>query len=473
MNGVRAAWLLPVRGVNRFTPRGTQLPILRPFRALRYDPETVPDLAAVVSPPYDVISPEEQRRLLDRHPRNVVRLDLPPEEPGDAPDDRYRRAARTFAQWRSDGTLRKDPRPAVYVYEQRYRVPGSAVERVGRGFFARLRLEPFGPGSGVLPHERTLSGPKEDRYRLLRATGANFSPIVGLFDDPSGRAAALLADLASAPPDLEVSDDDGVLHRLWIVPARREGEAEAEGAPAADRATELLDLAGAGPITIADGHHRYETALRYRDERRMTRTCEEDPAFDYVLALLLEARHHPPTVLPTHRVVVGLGEDGVARLLAGLEELFVVDVVEPVELVERFEAGGAGPGGAGRFGLATRRGSAILEARRDAFEPLLPRGGDALRRLDVILLGVVLEQLCGLDAAAIAAGGRLVYTKSATEAVELVRRGTGGADAAFLLEPTPVADIIAVARDGDVMPQKSTYFYPKPLTGLVLNPLEW
>lgn len=449
------------------------MPILRPFRALRYDPDAVGDLAAVVSPPYDVISPEEQRRLLERHPRNVVRLDLPPEEPGDAPDDRYRRAARTFAQWRSDGTLRKDPRPAVYVYEQRYRVPGSDVERTGRGFFARLRLEPFGPGSGVLPHERTLSGPKEDRYRLLRATGANFSPIVGLFDDADGRAAILLAEFVAAPPEIEVRDDDGVLHRLWIVPTPTAGADGDGGDGPADRAGELLTLAAAGPITIADGHHRYETALRYRDERRMTRTCEEDPAFDYVLALLLEARHSPPTVLPTHRVVVGLGDVGLERLLTGLGEFFTVRPVEPAELVGHFGGGRLEPGGVGRFGLATRGRSAILEARRDAFEPFLPRGGDALRRLDVTLLGVVLERLCGLDPAAVAAGGRLVYTKSASEAIDLVEGAVGGADAAFLLEPTPVADIIAVARDGDVMPQKSTYFYPKPLTGLVLNPLEW
>lgn len=449
------------------------MPILRPFRALRYDPDAVGDLAAVVSPPYDVISPEEQRRLLERHPRNVVRLDLPPEEPGDAPDDRYRRAARTFAQWRSDGTLRKDPRPAVYVYEQRYRVPGSDVERTGRGFFARLRLEPFGPGSGVLPHERTLSGPKEDRYRLLRATGANFSPIVGLFDDADGRAAILLAEFVAAPPEIEVRDDDGVLHRLWIVPTPTAGADGDGGAGPADRAGELLALAAAGPITIADGHHRYETALRYRDERRMTRTCEEDPAFDYVLVLLLEARHSPPTVLPTHRVVVGLGDVGLERLLTGLGEFFTVRPVEPAELVGHFGGGRLEPGGVGRFGLATRGRRAILEARRDAFEPFLPRGGDALRRLDVTLLGVVLERLCGLDPAAVAAGGRLVYTKSASEAIDLVEGAVGGADAAFLLEPTPVADIIAVARDGDVMPQKSTYFYPKPLTGLVLNPLEW
>ncbi|HLO36647.1 MAG TPA: DUF1015 domain-containing protein, partial [Candidatus Deferrimicrobium sp.] len=151
------------------------MPQIRPFRALRYAPETVGDLAAVVAPPYDVLTAADHARLLARHPKNVVRLDAPVDEPGDAEDDRYRRAARTLAAWRSDGTFHKDPRPAIYVHEQTYLVPGTDVERTQRGFFARLRLEPLVPGSGVLPHERTLASPREDRYRLLRATGVNTS----------------------------------------------------------------------------------------------------------------------------------------------------------------------------------------------------------------------------------------------------------------------------------------------------------
>src|ERR671925_2329086 len=154
------------------------VPEIRPFRA-----DEVDDLAAVISPPYDVIGPDEQRELLARDPRNVVRLDLPATEPGDDPEERYRRAARTLAAWRSDGTLHKDPRPSLYVYEQTYRLPGGAEERSQRGFFGRVRLEPFGPGSGVLPHERTLAAPREDRYRLLRATGVNTSPVVALYAD--------------------------------------------------------------------------------------------------------------------------------------------------------------------------------------------------------------------------------------------------------------------------------------------------
>ena len=242
------------------------MPQIRPFRALRFDPSVVGELTDVVAPPYDVINQERRAELVARHPANVVRLDLPAEEAGDETDERYRRAARTLAAWRSDGTFRKDAHPSIYVYEQIYCVPGTATERTQRGFFGRLRLEAFGPSSGVLPHERTMTGPKEDRYKLLRATGVNTSPVVGLFEDASGATGRRLEGVATGSAEIDVTDDDGVRHRLWSVPADGEG-------PQAELAAALIAAASAGPVTIADGHHRYETALRYRDERRMTRSC--------------------------------------------------------------------------------------------------------------------------------------------------------------------------------------------------------
>ena len=440
------------------------MPDLRPFRALRYEPSRVGDLAAVVAPPYDVIDPVTRARLVARHPANVVRLELPVEEPGDGSDDRYRRAAKTLATWRSDGTLRKDPQPSIYVYEQRYRVPDTDSERVQRGFFARLRLEAFGPGAGVLPHERTLSGPKEDRYKLLRATGVNTSPVVALFDDPSGSTDERLGAVVAGPPDVDLTAD-GVCHRMWALPASGDG-------PASTVAGALLEAAGAGPVTIADGHHRYETALRYRDERRMTRSCDEDPAFDYVLVLMLEASRQALTVLPTHRLIRGIGPEGVAALVAQAPALFeFVPVTASDALRAEMAAGREAAGGRGRFGLWTRDGGALLTARRDAFGPLLTSGGEAVRSLDVTLLAVALERLAGIDAGAVA-DGAIDYTKSAAEAIAAVDAGSD-VDVAFLLEPTPVAAVESVAREGDVMPQKSTYFYPKALTGLVINPHEW
>jgi uncharacterized protein (DUF1015 family) len=438
------------------------VPDIRPFRALRFDPSSVGDLGLVVAPPYDVIDPEERRRLVARHPANVVRLDLPADEVGDAPDDRYRRAARTLAGWRSDGTLRKDPHPSLYVYEQTYRVPGTDVERTQRGFFARLRLEPYGTDGGVLPHERTLSAPKEDRYKLLRATGVNTSPVVGLYDDAERSVSGLLGEVTARAAGVDLTDEDGVRHRLWAITADGTGrDGEIAGG--------LMAAAARGPVTIADGHHRYETALRYRDERRMTRSCEEDPAFDYLLMLFLEATE-PLTVLPTHRIVRAAGQ-AASGLLERVGELFDVEPISSAdELVAEARARALESGGKGRFGLWTRDGGARLTARRAALRPELPPGGDALRHLDVTVLGAALERLVGLDAEAVASGA-VGYTKSADEAVAAVE--TGDADAAFLLEPTPVASIEAVARDGDVMPQKSTYFYPKALTGLVINPHEW
>jgi len=438
------------------------VPAIRPFRALRYSPEVIPDLGAVVAPPYDVIDAPLRRRLAARDPRNVVRLDLPVEEPGDPPDERYRRAARLLSAWRGDGTLHRDPHASLYPYEQLYTVPGTDRRIVRRGVFARVGLEPLGPEGGVRAHERTLSGPKEDRYKLLRATGVNTSPVVGLHEDASGSVPRLLERATAAAPVAAVTDDDGVEHRLWAMPA---GEDELGAATA-----ELCARIGGAPITIADGHHRYETALRYAAERRTGYSGEDEPAWSQILMLLLEPVAGPLTVLATHRVVLDLDAETVDRFVAALPELFDVEAgIGRDALLAEFGAGD-GREGEGRFGLWTRHGGAVLHARRDAFERRLPPGGEALRRLDVTLVGVALERLAGLDADAVAGGGRLTYTRDAGEAIGSV--DSGAASAALLLHATPASEMLAVAAEGDVMPQKSTYIYPKAMTGLVINPLE-
>jgi uncharacterized protein (DUF1015 family) len=435
------------------------VPDIRPFRALRFDPAVAGDLSRLVAPPYDVIRPTLHAALLARSPHNAVRLDLPAVVTGEDPDERYRRAAHTLGAWRGDGTLRKDPKPAVYVHEQVYRVPGTSIERTQRGFFARLRIDSFGPSSAVLPHERTMTGPKEERYRLLRATSLNTSPVISLFSDPTGAAASAMASIVAGPPASDVTDDDGVRHRLWVVPAGGDGTAEA-----------LMAAAGAAPAVIADGHHRYETAVRYRDERRVGHAADVDPGYDFVLMLFLDAGGEL-TVLPTHRLVRGAAAAGLARLHGGLEGLFDVEQSTPASLAARFGAAGGMSGGEGRFGLVTADGAWLLQAKRAAFAKLLPAGGEAVRALDVSLLGAALDALLGINAAAVAGGERINYTTSAEEAVAAVAAG-GVIDAAFLLEPTPVASILAVAQAGDVMPQESTYFYPKALTGLLFNPQE-
>jgi len=429
----------------------------------------VTDLAAVVAPPYDVIGPEEHRTLLQRDPRNVVRLDLPAEEPGDPEDERYRRAARTLTAWRLDGTLRRDPRPALYPYEQTYRVPGSDRILTRRGLFARVGLEAFGPTSGIRAHERTLAGAREHRYRLLRATSVNTSPVVGLGEDPTGLVPEWIRGAAARPAVADLVDDAGVRHRLWQAALGEDPDRDAAIAA-------VCAGLGAQAITIADGHHRYETALRYCEERRRGPALEDEPAWAEILMLILEPVEGPLTVLPTHRVVLGLDAEAGRGLLARLPELFEVEMDERERLLAEFGAGSDAPGGEGRFGLWTRAGGAILRARRASFEPWLPAGGAALRRLDVTLASVAIERLAGVDPAAVAEG-RMAYTMDAAEAIAWVDAGaapTGAlpASAALLLDPTPASEIVAVAADGDVMPQKSTYIYPKALTGLVINPLE-
>jgi uncharacterized protein (DUF1015 family) len=445
------------------------VPAIRSFRALRYAPEQVKDLAAVVAPPYDVIGPDAHRRLLASDPRNVVRLDLPEELPGDPPDERYRRAARLLTTWRTDGTLHRDPRPAIYPYEQTYAIPGTDRVATRRGIFARVGLEPFGPSSGIRAHERTLAAPREDRYRLLRATGVNTSPVVGIGADPSGRTGEWLRSIAATPPISDLVDGDGVRHRLWRVPL---GDDETGAAAAA-----VIGRLSGNPITLADGHHRYETALRYAEERRTGPVLEEAPAWADILMLILEPEEGALTVLPTHRVLLGLEPVALATAVDRLPELFHVAPVEDrAELIDAFGGSSGVAGGEGRFGVWAAGRGAILRAKRDAFERWLPAGGPAVRRLDVTLASVAIERLAGIDPAAVAEG-RIAFTMSAGEAVEWVDGAvapTGGlpASAALLLDPTPAAEIVAVAADGDVMPQKSTYIYPKALTGLVINPLE-
>jgi uncharacterized protein (DUF1015 family) len=440
------------------------VPNVRPFRALRYAPDVVGDVGRVIAPPYDVIGERERSDLLARDPRNVVRLDLPTAELGDPdPDDRYRRAARLLARWRGEGAIRQDPRPTIYPYEQVFRRPGDGAFQRRRGFFARVGLEPF--GAGIRAHERTLPAVREDRYRLLRATNVNTSPVVAMYEDAGRRVGPLLDALGEEAPAVSAVDIAGDTHRLWLLPTGTDGRAET-----------LAEAASAATLTIADGHHRYETALRYAVEQRVGTSddAEQERGSSFVLMLLLEPDAGPILVLPTHRVVRGLGEDGIDRLLGSLGSLFEVRQGFPAdELLGRFGPAAASAGVAtGEFGLWTRAGGAVLQARPEAFVPLLASGGPAVRRLDVSLLGATLEVCAGLDSAAVAAGARLVYTKDAAEAIASVDASTDGADAAFLLHPTPASEIMAVAAEGDVMPQKSTYIYPKAATGMVINLLE-
>ncbi|HUG47962.1 MAG TPA: DUF1015 domain-containing protein [Candidatus Limnocylindria bacterium] len=431
------------------------MPQLRPFRGLRYDPRFRPDAAALLCPPYDVISAGERARLAALDPRNAVHVELPVGAEGRDP---YEHAAALFASWRAGGVLCRDDRPLVYAYEQVYSAARGGP-LAARGFYCLLRLEDLAPGGGVRRHEHTMAGPKEDRYRLLRAVEANLSPVVLLYESGNDGAAAAsaLARLMNGRPALEADGADGAdgadsagegAHRLWTAD------------PAVDAAAaSLLELAAACPLTIADGHHRYETALRYRDERRAG-AQDAGPA-EWLMVLLVEAVSGGLSVLPTHRLVEEVA-DGAQRLLFAAQELFRLT---PVEDRQALLAALDRPG---RLGLWTAERGVLLEPLPEALASLLPAGTDALRQLDVSALSAALPRLVGEETQALLDSGRLHYVKDANEAISRAGEADG---AAFLLPATPVRAVLEVAAAGEQMPHKSTYFEPKPATGLVFNAL--
>ena len=428
--------------------------IVRPFRGLRYDPAVVGAVASVVAPPYDVIGSEEQARLYEASPYNVIRLDLSRDR------DRYGAASRTFAEWREQGVLVRDREPALHVYAQRHRLK-SGEEHERHGFFARLHLEEFASGK-VLPHEKTLASPKADRLALQRACRANLSSIFGLYSSPGFALSTVAARAIRTPAWADFEDGAAVRHRLWRV---------VEG----DVLESLRRQLESRTVYIADGHHRYETALRYRDERREEtgqRTGEEP--FDYVLAYLVNMDEPGLVVLPTHRLLRDLRMEP-AGLVERLHACFRVEEVARSGgargLVERMKPAF----GERRIGVVLRgEPRFFVLVARDGDNDARLSGSTALRRLDVTLLhGLVLEggtSILGLDAHREAEAGRWSYTKDEDEAVSRVESGEMAA--AFLLNATRVDEVRAVSEAGETMPEKSTYFYPKIATGLVFNPLE-
>jgi uncharacterized protein (DUF1015 family) len=411
---------------------------IQPLRALHYDPATAGPLADLVAPPYDVIDPEQRAALAARSPHNVVEVDLPS---GDAP---YAHAAQLFAQWQESGVLVRDSEPALWPLEQHYRGPDGQL-RARRGFFSRVRVEEYGPGR-IRPHERTHPGPKEDRLRLTRATRANLSPIFSLYSDSAGSAYASLAATTSAPPWGEVTDADGTLHRLWRC-----------GDPAViaevQRALEAVEL------LIADGHHRYETARVYAEE------IGGEGEHRYVLMCLVALEDPGLTVFPTHRLVGGLDGTRRAALAAAIERDFVAS---PVVRTQSAPPLGGGPLELGyvdteRAAHLTLRDQAIADAALAGMPP-------AYRHLDTgVLEALLLKGALGLSDEDISQLHNFGYARDVEQALALV--DSGQYDAAFLMRPTPVEQVRDVAAAGVNMPPKSTYFFPKLLTGLLFNPL--
>ncbi len=437
---------------------------IRPFRALRYQAGQVDDLARVIAPPFDIISPDEQRALHARSPHNIVRLEYGETHDDDSEaNNRYTRAAATLAEWSASGVLAQDDRPAFYIYDQEFEHDGRHYCR--RALLTRVRLEDWAEGV-IRPHEYTMARPKEDRLRLLRACRANFSPVLTFYRDPEGAVSSALQEATSGRNPLAVAEGVTERHTLWSLSEEKTQRwLEQQLAPAT--------------IYIADGHHRYETALAYRDERRAAAASwtGQEPE-NFVLVGLTAAEDPGLLILPIHRLVhLPRADDSVLERLR--QYLTVEEVTSaqtqgeaaPHRLLELIAERGRS---ASAFGLCWPGKRVFLLTAADPqglVAHFCPQCPVQWRDLDVIVLEIaILENILGIDRRPVQEGGTVAIEPDALEACKQVQ--AGHYSAAFLLNPVPVEKVMDVADAGERMPRKSTFFYPKLATGLVINRLD-
>jgi len=439
---------------------------VRPFCGLRYNLQRVPDPSSTITPPYDVISNEERLAYYRKNPFNIIRLEYGEEQPGDsANNNKYTRAAATLNAWQKEGVLVHEERPALYIVEHCFPYKDTTNSRLG--LLARVRLEELNDQGDIRPHEKTMKGPAIDRLNLLRACRANISPIMGLMRTKKGEMFKLLRGLTKRKPDYSATDSYGVNYRVWVIT----DEAAIQ---------KISQLFAERVIYIADGHHRYETALRYRDEQRAARNSYtgEEP-FNFVMMSLMDSLDPGLVMLPTHRLVKGLEPQMLSQLEQTLSPYFSVDSLLPSlptlsETIQSWlrslETKGKRDTVLGLYGLHEKK-LCLLKLKQNAdLQKVIPSEELSLwKKLDVALLQqIVLRDTLGIDTLEKEAK-HLEFTRDALEAVSQV--DSGAYQMAFLLNPTRVASVLDAADSGKRLPQKSTYFYPKTPAGLVINPL--
>jgi uncharacterized protein (DUF1015 family) len=428
------------------------MPRIVPFRALRFDPTRLPDTAKVIAPPYDVISAEQRAELEAQHERNIVHLDLPRGE-GDA---KYEHARDLLKAWMADGSLREDPQPAIYRYEQIFSFDTGTGPRTytRKGFFALIELSPFSERV-VLPHEHTLSGPKVDRFKLIKTTETHFSQIFTLYRDPQGTAEAALERATTGEPDVDATTPDGCRHRLWVV---------------TDRATIAAVAQALAPkqVMIADGHHRYETMLAIRDALRPAGAAPGSSQADFGPMFFARAEDPGLLVLPTHRMVHGLAETSLDALAERCMPWFVVEEGgerDAATIGERLRRAGET---AVTFAVCRPKQERTLWLRLREDADLSRLGPKTLGCLDVsVLHGLILDPILGIGAEAMAKQQNLTYSHDLRET--LGRVSSGAVQAAFVMNATKTEQVLDACEAGFVLPQKSTYFQPKLATGLVMQ----
>jgi uncharacterized protein (DUF1015 family) len=435
-----------------------------PFRGIRYNPDVVKSLDAVVTQPFDRIDSALQDEYYGRNELNFVRLNRGKTAPGDTGSENpYTRAAGFLEAWLRNGVLRRDEKPSLYICHIEYRLPGDHF-KTWRGFLTLVQLEEL--GKGIRPHEKTLARPKQDRLDLMRATGAQLEPVFLLYDDSGDEIQKRLDDAEKEGAGFSACDDDGNLHKVWAVTDHRVIEG-------------VSRLMEGKPLIIGDGHHRYETSLEYRDEMRGKGVqCEGNENYNNILAALANARDEGVTILPTHRAVSHIPDFDEDSVFTRISKTFLIEEIPHGrrkedalhELLERMEKLKKRHS----FGLYLRGGSTfhlVTLGKEESIEPFMKGGHSQVwKRLDVsILHGILIEKILGIGPEQIEKGMRIHYLRGAEEAVSLVDQGKYGM--VFLLNPTDVDHVRAVVAAGECMPVRSTDFYPKVLSGLVMNKL--
>jgi uncharacterized protein (DUF1015 family) len=429
-----------------------------PFKALRYDPDQV-KLEDVLTQPYDKITPEMQSKYYERSAHNLIRIILG--KAGETDTDAfnvYTRAAEYLHDWRSSGILKQDPEPGIYAYSQTFTVPGTRDLAERRGLIALGRLHDYADGV-VFRHEQTLAKPRADRLNLLRATRAHFGQIFMLYSDPKDEIEALLKKKIEEDPDTSLLDEYETLHRLWRVHD-----------PALIKAVQqrMQDK----KLLIADGHHRYETALAYRNERRAeSGSSDPNAPYEFVMMTLIPMESRGLVILPTHRIVHGLPTFDRERMLEAAGQFFDIDRID-LRTESRSATtllGQAGENGTA-FVAVTRQGPYLLRAKKNAVQDALGQLPSLQRELDVVQLHrIMLERVLGISEEAVRNQENVRYERDAFEAISWVRQG---ANVAFLMNPAKIDQVRDIAFGGEVLPQKSTDFYPKLLSGLAIYALE-
>ncbi|MEO8973401.1 MAG: DUF1015 domain-containing protein [Ktedonobacteraceae bacterium] len=436
---------------------------VQPLQGIRYNSEKVGDLARIVTPPYDVISAEAQANYYAQSPYNVIRLELGQEHPEDTTlNNRYTRAATTFAEWRLDGVLQQENASSYYLYQQRFTYDNQSYTRTS--LLARVWLEPWSKRI-VLPHEHTLAKAKNDRLQLLRASATNLSPVMCLYDDPQGRIRRLLGNY-TAQAEIQITDEGNAGHILQ---------------PIADKqvVASIVDFFLQRQLYIADGHHRYETALQYRDEIREQRhELLDSDAANFVLMALIDLDDPGMLVLPTHRLLFNLNPLALQNLSSeNLGRYFTVQTLGDTQssdaLLAQLAQAGTVEADVSRpsLVLSVAGQNWLLSINEQGRQRMQESGHSAAwNNLDVAVAHtLIIEDMLGLNAQDMTAGTNIRYMRDAEPTLQAVQ--SGEAQAAILLNATRVRQMCDVADADDRMPQKSTYFYPKLITGLVMNPL--